>query len=196
VIAAPPASAGMRQPRRAMIRLASGAHTAISAGMGAIVSAARSTGMPRTSCRYSVLKNRKPAIAATAHTAVTAAALNGRLRNMAGSIIGSARCRSQAASTARAAAAAASSPAVRGERHPQSGPWMIAVARAPIRTATSACAAGSGRGGRSARDSGTATEVRHSAASPAGMLAQKIPLHPAALTRTPPATGPSVRDSP
>ena len=122
MIAAPPASAGMRQPRRAMTRLASGAHTAISAGMGAIVSAARSTGMPRTSCRYSVVRNRKPAIAATAHTAVTAAALNGRLRNMAGSIIGSARCRSQAARTARARAAAASRPPSAASASPSPAP--------------------------------------------------------------------------
>src|SRR5262245_11753843 len=61
---APPASSGTRPPGRAANLPASGAHTVIAAGMGSMAKPARSGLSPRASCRYKVVRNRKPATVA------------------------------------------------------------------------------------------------------------------------------------
>ena len=89
--AAPAAMAGIRAPRRAMSRPASGAHTAISAAIGPMVSPAPSADMPRTSCKYRVDRNPNPASAAMPQTPEATAAVNRALRNRPSWISGSAR---------------------------------------------------------------------------------------------------------
>ena len=58
------------------------------------------------------------------------------------------------------------------------------------------CPTGSARRDRGALESGTNRAVSEMAASPTGMLAQKIPRQPTAPTSTPPSTGPSAMDRP
>src|ERR1700693_6104090 len=70
VNAVPAMTRGIRGPRLATMRPASGAHRAMTTGMGRMVRPAWSADNPRTSCRYKVDKNRNPAIAAIAQTAV------------------------------------------------------------------------------------------------------------------------------
>src|SRR2546429_506086 len=59
---------GIRAPRAGTIRPASGAQTAIVTAIGSRYSPAASGLNPRTSCRYKVLRNRNPPIAANAAT--------------------------------------------------------------------------------------------------------------------------------
>ena len=84
-------TSGIRGPRLATIRPASGAHSAITTGIGKMVRPACRADRPRTSCRYRVDRNRNPAIAAIAQTAVRLAPANGTLRKNRKSSIGSAR---------------------------------------------------------------------------------------------------------
>jgi uncharacterized protein YcfJ len=60
-------------------------------GIGSSVRPARSALKPRTSCRYRVVRKRKPALAAMAQTAVALAALNGTDLKNRKSISGSGR---------------------------------------------------------------------------------------------------------
>src|ERR1035441_355832 len=64
VSAAPAMTSGTRGPRLATIRPASGAHRAMTTGIGKMDRPACSADRPRTSCRYKVDRNRNPAIAA------------------------------------------------------------------------------------------------------------------------------------
>src|SRR5271157_168124 len=73
------------------LRPDSGAHSAMTTGIGRMVRPAWSAASPRTSCRYKVDRNRKPAIAAIAQTALRLAPANGTLRKNRKSTIGSAR---------------------------------------------------------------------------------------------------------
>ena len=61
---------------------------------------------------------------------------------------------------------------------------------------TSAWPTGSTRRGRPARDSGTNSAVSTIAATPTGMLTQKIPRQPTLSTSTPPRGGPAAMDNP
>ena len=61
---------------------------------------------------------------------------------------------------------------------------------------TSTSPTGSSRRATGARDSGTNSPVRTMAATPTGMLTQKIERQPTAPTRTPPITGPSAMLTP
>src|SRR6202042_1574794 len=80
VSAAPAMTSGIRGPRLATIRPARGAHSAMTTGIGRIVRPACSADRPRTSCRYKLDRNRKPAMAAIAQTALRLAPANGTLR--------------------------------------------------------------------------------------------------------------------
>ena len=91
VSAAPAMTSGIRGPRLATIRPASGAHSAMTTGIGRMVRPACSADRPRTSCRYRVDRNRKPAMAAIAQTALRLAPANGTLRKNLKSTMGSAR---------------------------------------------------------------------------------------------------------
>ena len=61
---------------------------------------------------------------------------------------------------------------------------------------TSPWPTGSTRRGRAARDSGTNSAASTIAASPTGMLTQKMPRQPTLSVSTPPSTGPSAMDRP
>src|SRR4249919_3124331 len=61
---------------------------------------------------------------------------------------------------------------------------------------TSSWPTGSRRRGRAARDSGTNSAVSTIAATPTGMLTQKIPRQPTLSTSTPPRGGPAAMDRP
>src|SRR6476661_5410334 len=74
--ARPAITSGIRAPRAATIRPASGAQTAIVTAIGSRYSPAASGLKPRTSCRYKVLRNRNPPIAANAATALAVAPEN------------------------------------------------------------------------------------------------------------------------
>ena len=87
----PAASMGSRAPRRASIRLDTTAPSAIMVAIGSMCRPACSADMPRTSCRYSVARNRKPPTAAVALIAVSTEPANGTLRKNLGSSTGSAR---------------------------------------------------------------------------------------------------------
>ncbi len=82
---------GIRGPRLATMRPAIGAHRAITTGIGKMVSPACRADRPRTSCRYRVDRNKNPAIAAIAQTAVRLAPANGTLRKNRKSTTGSSR---------------------------------------------------------------------------------------------------------
>ena len=71
-------------------------------------------------------RNRNPAIAAIAQTALRLAPAKGTLRKNRKSTMGSARRGSYATSTASAAIASAKKPKISAERHPSAGPSMIA----------------------------------------------------------------------
>src|ERR1035437_5238747 len=89
--AAPAMTSGNRGPRLATVRPASGAHRAMTTGIGKMDRPACRADRPRTSCRYKVDRNRNPAIAAIAQTALRLAPANGTLRKNRKSIMGSAR---------------------------------------------------------------------------------------------------------
>ena len=126
VSAAPAITNGTRGPPRARMRPDSGDDTAIMIGIGSSVRPACSAVYPRTSCRYSVVRNRNPARVAIAQTAVRFAAVNGTLRKNRKSISGSARRGSYFTSVARAVTLTRKKIAIRGESQPSLGPWMIA----------------------------------------------------------------------
>src|ERR1017187_4412130 len=90
VSAAPAMTSGTLGPRLATIRPATGAHRAITTGIGKMDRPGCSADKPRTSCRYKVDRNRNPAIAAIAQTALRLAPANGTLRKNRKSIMGSA----------------------------------------------------------------------------------------------------------
>jgi hypothetical protein len=71
-------------------------------------------------------RNRKPAIAAIAQTALRLAPANGTLRKNRRSIMGSAWWGSYASSTASAATDSAKKARISGERQPSPGPSMMA----------------------------------------------------------------------
>ena len=91
-VAMPPTTIGSRGPRAATMRPDSGASSTVIAASGSMYRPACSGEYPRTSCRYSVLRNRNPPSAANAQIAITVAPENGALRKNLSSIRGS-RCR-------------------------------------------------------------------------------------------------------
>ena len=84
-------TSGTRGPRLATMRPASGAHSAITTGIGKMARPACRADKSRTSCRYRVDRKRNPAMAAMAQTAVRLAPANGTLRKNRKSSIGSSR---------------------------------------------------------------------------------------------------------
>jgi hypothetical protein len=87
----PDTSSGKRVPRFATRRPDSGLNTAVTAAIGRVNRPAFIAEYARTSCRYSVLRNRNPASAMKAHTAMTVAPLNGIDLKKRSSISGSSR---------------------------------------------------------------------------------------------------------
>ena len=85
----PPTTSGPRTPRVPTTRPAIGLTNAVMSASGSVHRPALNGERPRTSCRYSVLRNRNPPKAANATTAMTAAAENGRLAKKRGSMSGS-----------------------------------------------------------------------------------------------------------
>jgi len=124
--ATPAITSGILAPRAATIRPASGAQTAIVTAIGSRKSPAASGLYPRTSCRYKVLRNKKPPIAANAVTAVAVAPENGALRKNLGSMSGSSRRSSQARKMISAARARLKKNRIFAEVQPEPGPSMIA----------------------------------------------------------------------
>lgn len=194
-VRAPPAiSSGTRGPRLPTSRPASGAHRKVGTAIGSIHSPACRALSPRTFCRYSVDRNRKPPSAAKALTAMTVAPLNGAERKKRRSMRGSARRGSYRRRPSRAASASAAngSTAV----NPAFGASMIAYVREPNSTMTISWPSGSGRRAFGARDSGTKRRVRSRAARPTGRLTQKIERQPTDSTSRPPTSGPAAMDMP
>ena len=104
----------MRGPRRPTMRPESGAKKSVIAAIGSVQRPAvegREV-RTRTSCRYSVFRNRKPPSAANAQTAITLALEKGTLRKKRGSISGSRRRASYGTSAASASADSANRPIV------------------------------------------------------------------------------------
>jgi hypothetical protein len=127
VSAAPPITSGTRAlPRLVAIRVARGGQIAMAAAAGSMRRPACSAGKPRTSCRYRVLRKRKPPRQANVHTALTAEPANGGLRKNLGSMSGSARRSSQATRRPSATPVTMNRPRISGERQPAPGPSMIA----------------------------------------------------------------------
>ena len=87
----PATTSGSRAPRNPTIRPEIGDATAIITASGMVASPAMTGDRPRTSCRYSVFKNRNPPNAAKAATAISVAAENGMERKNRTSISGSRR---------------------------------------------------------------------------------------------------------
>lgn len=90
-IQSPATSSGKRVPRSATSRPDSGLNTAVTAAIGSVSRPAFAAEYPRTSCRYSVLRNRNPANAINALTAMIVAPLNGMDLKKRSSISGSCR---------------------------------------------------------------------------------------------------------
>jgi len=197
VSAAPPSISGTRAlPRLPAIRVASGGQTAMAAAAGSMRTAACSADRPRPSCRYRVLRKRKPPRHANVHRPLTAEPANGRLPKNRGSISGSSRRSSQATRRHSVTAASANRPRISADRQPTPGPSMIAYVSDPSMTITSTWPTGSCLRGRDARDSGTNSAVSTMAASPTGTLTQKIQRQPTEPTSTPPSTGPRAMATP
>jgi hypothetical protein len=190
-IAVPASTSGSRVPIAPTSRPDSGATTAVAPAIGSVYRPACSAENPRTSCRYSAFRNRKPLIAANAHTAMTVAPENGTLRKKRRSRSGSVRRGSYATSAATAAAPSMKQPRISADRHPASGPSMIPYVIDANAVSTSSWPTGSIRRGCGARDSGTKRAASTIAASPTGTLIQKMDRQPSVSTRTPPSTGPA-----
>src|SRR6516162_2961032 len=91
VVITPATSSGSRGPRLPVIRPDSGASSTVIAAIGSVYRPACSAERCRASWRYSVLRNRKPASAENALTAIKTAPVNGALRKNRRSSSGSAR---------------------------------------------------------------------------------------------------------
>ncbi len=137
------------------------------------------------------MRNRNPPSAARAHTAVTVAPANGALRKKRRSIRGSAWRSSYGTRQASASAATAKQASVRGEPQPAAGASMNPYVTVASTTMISTWPTGSIRRARGARDSGTNSAHSTNAATPTGMLIQKIACQPAVPTSVPPTSGPS-----
>ena len=192
----PATMSGIRGPRWLMTRPDSGAKITVTAASGSVSSPACSAEYPRTSCRYSVLRNRKPPSAANALTAITVAPENGALRKNLRSSSGSRRRGSYVSSAPRATADRQKQPMISGERQPCPGPSMIPKISEARVTITSTWPTGSTRRGCGALDSGTNSAVSTIAATPTGMFTQKIPRQPTDAISRPPTTGPRARLTP
>src|SRR5579875_2472292 len=137
-----------------------------------------------------------PAIAANAQTAIAVAPDSGALRKKRRSMSGSGCLSACQAKPASAAAASAKHPRIRAEDQPRPGPSMIPYVTAASVIRMRTWPSGSVLRGWSARDSGTNSPVRISAATPTGMFTQNTPRQPTDATRAPPATGPRAMLSP
>ena len=124
--AVPATTSGSRGPRAPITRPVNGESTMTSAPTGSRLSPAVSAGMPRTSCRYWVVRNRNAPNPHSANTAITMAAPNGTLRNSGSSSSGSARRGSYARMPSTASAATATRPRMTGDVQPSRRDSMIA----------------------------------------------------------------------
>ncbi|WFR67885.1 hypothetical protein P9139_05710 [Curtobacterium flaccumfaciens] len=85
----PARTSGMREPTDPTSRPDAGDTTIVATAAGRVQSPASNGDMPRTSCRYSALRNRNAPFAPNAATAVTTAEENGMLRKKRTSTSGS-----------------------------------------------------------------------------------------------------------
>src|SRR6202012_3000402 len=94
------------------------------------------------------------------------------------------------------AAATANSATISGDPQPADGPSIRAQISVARNAMTSSCPHGSNRRAMGARDSGTNSWVKMMAATPIGMLIQKMARQMTSVTSTPPITGPRARLTP
>src|SRR5690606_3588963 len=115
MVANEPIIIGKRVPRSPTRRPAIGAQITDAAAIGRVIRPALIGDRPRTSCRYRVLRNRKPPVAAKAITAQATALENGALPKNRGSSSGSSRRFSNHTSATRDTAEIRKQPRTVGE---------------------------------------------------------------------------------